>query len=232
MFNNNNALIKDKLEIYNLLKNIQKSRQLISLSFDSLPQHCLTSLLEVNHDARVLAFDEPNPSLSEKLAKSKHEVTLSLKLDSIPVLFKTGLIFNHCKNLNSSLCSHFPEEIYYPQNRHYYRFNTENINKINSTVYLSATKKLPCQLINISLHGLCLRLPYSFAAMFQVKQYIDDIYIELPNQNGFSVSAKVQNTRIENNYNYIALGLQIDQQKMTIEKTIQQFIFQNEKALN
>jgi c-di-GMP-binding flagellar brake protein YcgR len=227
---NNNALIKDKLEIFNLLKNIQKSKQLIALSFESLPQYCLTSLLDVHHDAKILMFDEPNPQLSDKLAKTKNEATLSLKLDNLPVLFKTELISKDFDKLNNDLCAHFPKEIYYPQNRHYYRFSTENINEINTTVFLSSAKKLPGQLINISLNGLCLRLPYSFAAMFQIGQYIDDIYIELPNQSGFSISAKVQNSRIENNYNNIALGLQIYQPKTSIEKIIQQFIFCNENT--
>ena len=224
----NNALIKDKLEIFNLLKNIQKSKQLITLSFESLPQYCLTSLLDVHHDNKVLMFDEPNPQLSEKLVKTKNEVTLSLKLDNLPIQFKTKLISTNFDKPNNDLHAHFPQEIYHPQNRHYYRFSTENINKIDTTVFLSSTKKISGQLINISLNGLCLRLPYSFAAIFKVGQYIDDIYIELPDQSGFSISAKVKNTRIKNNYNNIDLGLQIEQHKMTVEKIIQQFIFRFE----
>lgn len=230
MFNNNNDLVKDKLEIFNLLKNIQKSRQLITLSFDSLPRYSLTSLLEVHHDAKVLMFDEPNPSLSTKLTSNKTDATFSLKLEHVSVLFKAKLVSDNSDNDISDLYTHFPKEIYYPQNRHYYRFNTESIDEISATVFLSATKRLPAQLVNISLNGLCLRLPYSFAAMFQVNHYIDDIYIELPDQNGFSISAKVQNSRIENNYRNIALGLEIDNQKSAIEKTIQQFIFRTENA--
>jgi len=230
MFNNSDALIKDKLEIFNLLKNIQKSRQLIALSFDSLPQHCLTSLLEVHHDTKILMFDETNPQLSDKLTETKREATFSLKLDKLPVLFKSELIPKNSGKPSNELYTHFPKEMYFPQNRHYYRFSTENINEITTTLFLSSTKRLSGQLVNISINGLCLRLPYSFAAMFQVDQYIDDIYIELPNQNAFSISAKVQNTRIENNYNNIALGLQIEQHKMTIEKTIQQFIFRSENS--
>ncbi|MCW9031253.1 MAG: PilZ domain-containing protein, partial [Gammaproteobacteria bacterium] len=122
----------------------------------------------------------------------------------------------------------FPDEIYYPQNRNYYRFITEYIDEVKATIFLSSTKKLPCQLINLSLNGLCLRFPYSFASCFHVNQMIDDIYIELPEQNGFSVSAKVQNMRIENNYSNIAVGLEIHQHRSSIEKTIQQFIFRAE----
>lgn len=230
MFNNNNDLVKSRLEIFNLLKNIQKSRQLITLSFDSLPQHCLSSLLEVHHDSKVLVFDEPNPLLSKNLTNTKIDATFSLKLGHVPVIFKAKLISDKIDNHINDLHTHFPEEIHYPQNRHYYRFNTENINKINATVFLSSTKRLPAQLVNISLNGLCLRLPYSFAGMFQVNHYIDDIYIELPDQNGFSVSAKVQNLRIENNYENISIGLEIDKQKAAIEKTIQQFIFRTENT--
>ena len=59
---------------------------------------------------------------------------------------------------------------------------------------------------------------------------IDDIYIELPNQSGFSISAKIQNTRTVKNYSNIAVGLQIQQQKSNIEKVIQQFIFRTENG--
>lgn len=230
MFNENNDLIKDKIEIYNLLKNIQKSNQLISLSFESLPQYGITSLLEVHHDSEILIFDEPNPQLSSKLTSVKNEAIFSLKLSNVAILFSSELIINNTKTGINELYTHYPKEIYYPQNRSYYRFNTENINEINTTVYLSAAKRIPVQLIDISLNGLCLRLPYSFASMFQVNHYINDIYIELPDHNGFSVSAKVQNTRIENNYNNITLGLEVQQQKAIVEKTIQQFIFRNENA--
>lgn len=64
MFDSNRTQVKNTLEIYNLLKNIQKSKQLISLSFKSLPQLCLTSLLDVQQDKQILIFDEPNPALA------------------------------------------------------------------------------------------------------------------------------------------------------------------------
>jgi len=223
----NKALITGLLESYNLLKKIQKSKQLISISFESLPQHCLTSLLEVHYDTKVLIFDEPNPSLSPKLIASKDEAEFSLKLEGLPVKFKTKFILN-LNNEISDLYSPFPESIYYPQNRQYHRFRTEFIDDIEIKIYFTATKQLSCKLVNISLNGLCLQLPYSFASLFQIKQIIDDIYIQLPKQNGFSISAKIQNARIENNYSHILLGLQIHEQKSNIEKTIQQFIFRTE----
>lgn len=224
------ALVKNNLDIFNLLKNIQKSKQLISLSFESLPQHCLTSLLEVQYDAKVLIFDEPNPELSSKLIEKKEEAYFSLKLDHLPIKFNSTIISNNSRSKNNDLYTLFPREIYYPQNRNYYRFSTEFINEISTTIFLSSTKRLPCQLINISLNGLCLRFPFSYASMFQPNQMINDIYIELPEHNGFSISAKVQNTRIENNYSNIAVGLQIQQHKSSIEKTIQQFIFRSENT--
>lgn len=223
----NNTLITGLLERYNLLKKIQKSRQLISISFEALPQHCLTSLLEVHYDTKVLIFDEPNPQLSTKLIASKDEAEFSLMLKGLPVKFKTKFILNSNQDI-SDLYSPFPESIYYPQNRHYHRFRTEFIDDIETKIYLSAKKQLTCKLINISLNGLCLQLPYSFASLFHIKQIIDDIYIQLPKQNGFSISAKIQNARIENNYSHISLGLQIQEQKSNIEKTIQQFIFRTE----
>lgn len=220
---NNSAFVNNELEVFNLLKNIQKSRQLISLSFDSLPQYCLTSLLEVHHDTKVLIFDEPNPQPGSKLTEKKNKAKFSLKLDHLPVTFETKIISN-----NNELQTTFPEEIHYPQNRSYYRFNTENINNIRATVFLTSTARLPCELLNISLDGVCLRFPYSYAKLFQVNQLIDDIYIELPDQNGFSISAKVQNARIVRNHTNIAVGFQIQQQKPNIEKVIQQFIFRSE----
>ena len=222
------AHIKNKLEIYNLLQKIRKSKQLISLSFESLPQHCLTSLLDVHHDAKVLIFDEPNPEVSAKLLEAKNEAHFSLRLNHLPVKFKSSIISNNARNENNDIYTLFPKEIYYPQNRNFYRFATEFMGEIKTTIYLSPSKKLPCQLVNISLNGLCLRFPSSFTSMFQVNKMIDDIYIELPEQNGFSISAKVQNLRIENSYSNIAVGLQIQHQKSSIEKTIQQFIFRSE----
>lgn len=228
MLNHDNALVKNELEIFNLLKNIQKSKQLISVSFQSLPQYCLTSLMHVHYDAKVLVFDEPNPGLSETLLNTKKEAQFSLKLDQLPIIFRSTLISGNEKNKYNDLYTLFPDEIYYPQNRNFYRFNTEFMDDVNATIFLSSTRKLSCKLINISLNGLCLRFPYSFASMFQVNQVIDDIYIELPDHNGFSISARVQNSRIENSYSNIAIGLQIQQHRPIVEKTIQQFIFRSE----
>lgn len=222
------ASIKNNLDIFNLLKNIQKSKQLISLSFDALPQYCLTSLLEVHYDAKVLKFDEPNPGLTSKLIEKKDHAYFSLKLDHLPVRFKSKLISGNSRNKNNDLYTLFPEEIFYPQNRNYYRLSTELFEEINATIFLSSTKRIPCHLINISLNGLCIRLPFSLASLFPVNKVINDIYIELPNQRGFSISAKIQNTRIKNNYANIDLGLQIQQHKPNIEKSIQQFIFRSE----
>ena len=224
------ALIKNTLDIYNLLKQVQKSKQLISLSFESLPQHCLTSLLDVHYDAKVLIFDEPNPELSPKLIETKNEAKFSLKLNHLPIKFKSSFISSNVRNKNNDLYTLFPEEIYYPQNRDYYRFKTEFIDDIKTTIFFSSSKRLPCQLINISLNGICLRFPYSLASMFQINKVINDIYIELPNRQGFSISAKIQNTRIENNYSNITVGLQIQRHKPSIEKTIQQFIFRSENV--
>ncbi|MCK4864733.1 MAG: flagellar brake protein [Gammaproteobacteria bacterium] len=225
MLNINSVLVNNALEIFNLLKNIQKSKQLISLSFSSLPQYCLTSLLEVHHDTKTLIFDEPNPLPSSKLTDSKAKAKFTLKLDQLPIIFEANIILN-----NNELHTNFPNEIYYPQNRNHYRFSTEYIKDIRATVFLSSTTRLPCELLNISLDGICLRFSYSYAKLFQVNQLVDDIYIELPNQNGFSISAKVQNARTVKNYSNIAVGLQIQQQKPGIEKVIQQFIFQTEKV--
>ncbi len=222
---NNSALVNNALEIFNLLKNIEKSKQLISLSFESLPQYCLTSLLEVHHDTKILIFDEPNPQPSSKLTDTKAKAKFTLKLAQLSIVFETKIISN-----NNELQTNFPNEIYYPQNRSYYRLSTEYINDIKITVFLSSTTRLPCELLNISLDGICLRFPCSHAQLFQVNQLIDDIYIELPNQSGFSISAKVQNSRIVKNYTGIAIGLQIQQQKPNIEKVIQQFIFRTENV--
>ena len=182
----------------------------------------------MHYDAKVLVFDEPNPGISNNLLNTKKEAQFSLKLDRLPITFKSTLISGNDKNKYNDLYTLFPKEIYYPQNRHYYRFNTEFIDDINATIFLSSTKRLPCQLTNISLNGLCLRFPYSYASMFKVNKVIDDIYIELPGHGGFSISAKIQNTRIENSYSNIAVGLQIEQQKPIVEKMIQQFIFRSE----
>jgi len=225
MLNINSALVKNTLEIFNLLKNIKKSKQLISLSFASLPQYCLTSLLEVHHDTKTLIFDEPNPKLSSKLTDTKTKAKFTLKLEQLPIIFEANIISN-----NNELHTNFPNEIYYPQNRSYYRFSTEYIKDIRATVFLSSTTRLSCEVLNISLEGICLRFPYSYAKLFQVNKLIDDIYIELPNQSGFSISAKVQNARTVKNYSNIAVGLQIQQQKPNIEKVIQQFIFRTENV--
>jgi c-di-GMP-binding flagellar brake protein YcgR len=231
MPNKQSALITNTLEIYNLLKNIEKSKQLIAISFDSLPKHCLTSLLDVRHDTKVLIFDEPHPQLSSTLLTTKKEAVFTLKLDNLPVKFKTNFLLNNNKENNfNDLYAPFPEEIHYPQKRRYYRFCTELIDEIETTIFFSAKRKLPCKLINISLNGFRLHIPFSFASMFQINQQIDDIYIQLPEQNGFSISASIKNARIENNYTSVALGLEIKQQKPAIEKIIQQFIFRSKSV--
>lgn len=227
MINNKNSFIEDKIEIFNLLKKIQNSKQLISISFKSLPQHCLTSLLEVQRDVELLIFDEPNPLLGKKLIESKSEATFSLKLENLPVEFSTLFSANKISN---ELYANFPQKIHYQQNRFYYRFRTEFIKEIDATIFVSSTIRLPGQLMNISLNGLSLRFPYSLASRFKVDQLLNDIYLKLPNQNSFSFSAKVQNTRIENNYAHITLGLAIQKQNTSMEKTIQQFIFHSENG--
>lgn len=224
---NSKTLIKEPLEIYNLLKNIQKSKQLISLSFKSQPQYCLTTLLEVHHDTKVLIFDEPNPKLTSQLMKDE-EAQFSLKLEKLPVNFKSKFIVGSNNINEGNLYTPYPEEIDYPQNRQFHRFQTKYIKNIETTIYATSTKQIDCQLIDISLNGLCLQLPYSYASLFQKTQLINDIYVQLPNQKGFSISAKIKNTRIQNNYHNIALGLEIRQQKPSIEKSIQQFIFRTE----
>jgi c-di-GMP-binding flagellar brake protein YcgR len=218
-----NALLVDNTEIFNLLKNIQKSKQLISVSFESLPLYCLTILLDVHHDARVLIFDESNPKISDKLIKNKTEAEFSLKLERLPVVFKSKLISNTKKP--DILYAHFPDEIYYPQNRRNYRFHTEFMDEINASIVFSANETLNCQLVNISISGLCLRFPNSAAPLLHVDNLIDDIYIKLPNSSGFSVSAKVQFKRYEHSNSNIAVGMQINHRNASTEKAIQQFIY-------
>lgn len=231
MYDASQTKIKSTYEIIHLLKNIQKSKQLISLSFKSLPNLCLTSLLEIQEEKKqILIFDEPNPAINLKRNNLKEDVECSLKLNKLPVTFKTKIITNKRKNRTSEIYTQLPKEIYYPQNRSYYRFRTEFIEDIFTTIFISPTLRLPSQLINISLNGLCLRLPYSYASKFRLQQILEDVYIELPKQNGFSISAKVKDIRIENNYNNIALGLEIHQQKSRIERSIQQFIFRTESS--
>ena len=228
MFNKKSEFVTDTLEIYNLLKNIQKSKQLISLSFDSLPQYSLTSLLEVQYDTKVLIFDEPNPLPNQKLLATKNEAEFSLKLEKLPVKFKAKFILNDATNSFKDLYTPFPEKIYYPQNRSFYRFRTEFIENIDATVFLSSKRRIPCQLINISLNGICLRIPYSLASMFNINKFINDIHIQLPEQSGFSISAKIKNMKIVNSYANMDIGLQIQDQTTTVEKVIQQFIFRSE----
>jgi len=218
----------NSLEIISLLKRIQSSKQLVSLSFKSLPQYCLTSLLEVHADTKVLVFDEPNPQVSKKLLHSKNAAKFSLKLQNLPISFSTEMISAPQSGEVNNLYTHFPKEIYYPQSRAYYRFHTEFVHDINTTVYLSSSQRLECELINISLEGLCLRLPFSFYNVLKLNQILDDIHIQLPGEKVFSVSAKIRNSHIEKNYSNVIIGLQIQQQQQRIEKVIQQFIFRTE----
>ncbi len=221
-------LLKEPFSIYTLLKNILKSRQLIDVSFPGLPQYCLTTLLAVDYDSKIIQFDQPNPQPDRKLLVSKQEARFSLKLDGLPVIFRSKIATSIMQD-GDDLHVHFPQEVFYPQQRFYYRFNTSWMSDIEATIYLAANKKIPCRLDNISINGLCLRLPYAFAALFPKGKQVDDIYISLPGQQGFSVMAKVINTRIENSYQDIVLGLQIYQQKQRTEKTIQQFILRGKK---
>lgn len=223
MTNQENYLIKDELEVFNLLKSIQKSRQLISISFESLPEYCLTLLLDVHKGAGILVFDESNPKVTPKLIENKKEAEFSLKLEQLPVKFKSELIVN--KNKPDALYAHFPKEIYYPQNRRNYRYRTEFMDNIQTTIFLSAQKKLSCVLVNISTSGLCLRFPYSATNKFHVNHLIDDIHIKFPDSKGFSVSAKVQFKRYEHSSANVALGLQINHENASTEKAIQKFIF-------
>ena len=233
MYNSEHGKIKNAFEIALLLKNIQKSKQLISVSFKSLPRLCLTSLLDVREDKQILIFDEPNPELTLQKIEKRKDIEFSLKLNKLPITFKTKFIECKTENYPDELITSFPNKIYYPQNRGYYRFRTEFIDDIATTIFLSSTVRLPSQLINISLNGLCLRLPYLLAGKFKLNQIIEDIYIQLPKQRAFSISAKIKNIRIENNYKNIAIGLEIYQQKPIIEKTIQQFIFRTDNnAMN
>lgn len=224
MPDNKKLLVLDKLEVFNLLKCIQKSKQTISVSFESLPQYCLTILLDIHHKAEVLIFDECNPRISEKLIGNKNEVNFSLKLEKVPVEFTSKLI--PMKSKPHSLYAHFPTEIYYPQNRNSYRCRTEFIKNIDAIIYLTGKKQLNCNLINISANGLCLRFSHSAAPHFQVNNLINDIYIKLPSIDGFSISAKIQYKKFEHKNANVSLGLMIHNQKSSNEKTIQQFIFQ------
>lgn len=223
MSDNNNFQLTDKLEVFNLLKSVQKAKQTISVSFESLPQYCLTILLEVHHDAEVLIFDECNPQISTKLIENKNEAEFSLKLDNLPVEFTSELILMKAKP--HSLYAHFPKEIYYPQNRNSYRYKTEFMNDIDAIIFLPAKKRLNCSLINISANGLCLRFAHGEAPSFQVNNLINDIYIKLPSIDGFSISAKIQYKKFEHKNANVSLGLMIHNQKSSTEKAIQQFIF-------
>ena len=223
MPNQENYLIKDKLEVFNLIKSIQKSRQLISVSFKALPKYCLTLLLDIHKDADILVFDESNPKVTTKLIENKNEAEFSLKLEQLPVIFKSELIVNN--NKPNLLYAHFPKEIYYPQNRRNYRYRTEFMDNIRTTIFLSAQKKLNCILINISLGGLCLRFPYSTTNKFHLNQLIDDIQIKFPDSKGFSVSAKIQFKHYDHSNANVALGLQINHKNASTEKAIQQFIY-------
>lgn len=115
MHNSNSAQVVNGIEIYNLLKNIQKSKQPISLSFESLPQLCLTSLLDVQKDKKILTFDEPNPVLSNEQVEKRNEVEFSLKLQNLPVIFRTKFISNRTVKNTGEFQTYFPKEIYYPQ---------------------------------------------------------------------------------------------------------------------
>lgn len=220
---NTKHTIKKKLEIFNLLKNIQKSRQNISVSFESLPNHCITLLLDIHHGAKILVFDETNPKISQKLLENKSHAEFSLKLDNLPIKFKSKLISNKYKP--EHLYAYFPEEVYYPQNRNSFRYSTEYLNGANASINLSPNKQLSCTLVNISVHGLCLRFANKDAPLYQVSHLIKDIHIQLPHTGDFTITAKVQFKRYETSNAKMTLGLHIHDQQPRIEKAIQQFIF-------
>lgn len=215
--------LKNKLEIFNLLKNIQKSRQLISISFDGLPNHCITILLDIHNRANILVFDESNPKLSTRLIENKGNAVFSLKLDNLPVNFSCQLLTN--QNKPGQLYAHFPNEIYYPQNRNSFRYRTEFLDGVNAVINLSTNKQLDCTLVNISVNGLCIRLAHKDAPSFKVNNLINEIRVKLSDASDFTVAAKIQFTRYESSSSHMTLGLHIHNQKRNIEKTIQQFIY-------
>lgn len=225
VISNKKNSLSNKLEIFNLLKRIQKSKCFISLSLPALPQCGLTTLLDIHHDAQVLVFDEANPSIHAQTLNAKKELECSLKLEQLPVIF-TAKFLEHKKN--NLIYTHFPGSIYYPQNRRHYRLHAKADKSINATIFLSPTKKLNAEVINISLEGICVRLPFAFAKFFSLTQIIEDIYIELSEKNDFSVSACIKSLSIEKSYQHILIGLQFDQHNTRIEKIIQQYIFKTD----
>lgn len=221
------AYLHDPIEIYNLLKNIQKSRQQIGMTVDTSSTQSLTSLINVDMQAKILLFDEPNPGLEIERNNFTKKCKFSFKFDQLPVEFNTT-ISRKQQNTSNELLAPFPDEIYYPQQRQYYRFKTEHIDEINTTIFFSSEIRLACKLINLSINGLKLQLPYGFARAVQPEQRLKDIYIELPDEKGFSVSAKVKNARRVNNYNDIEIGLEMLHAEPVIEKRIQQFIYRSD----
>lgn len=220
--------VKNPLEIIALLKNIQRARQLVSVSLDGLPEHALSSLLDVQMDKRVLVFDETNPSLDSDYLLSKKWLDFNLRLNGLPVSFKTRVIPQI--NDNNFIYTEFPEEIYYPQYRQFYRYQTEFLEDLKATLYLSSTNRIECKLVDISLQGLSISLPVRFAPIFRENQFVNDIFIQLPTHESFSIAAIVKNIRKpQGTENNIVVGLEIHQQQKRIEKIIQQFIFRSEK---
>ena len=108
------------------LVHAHRTRVLFDVSIPTSMTHYTTALLGIHADHGFLVLDELTPKAGHKKLLKKRQMTLTGKLDGVPLKFKTRLIETRQQKGVAFYKAEIPESLFYMQRRQEFRItNTE-----------------------------------------------------------------------------------------------------------
>ncbi|GAB6066830.1 hypothetical protein JCM13664_01480 [Methylothermus subterraneus] len=147
-------LLKNPSEIARILRALLEQRALISAQIESEHASFITALLLVDLERQRIALDYgPDPRLNGRALAAK-KVFCQTKLDRLEVKFTASHLTEAKLQGQPVFCARFPETLYYPQKRRFYRLILPKTSPLSCTVGLPDGTTLALEVIDLGVGGL------------------------------------------------------------------------------
>jgi c-di-GMP-binding flagellar brake protein YcgR len=145
-------LLHSKTEILRILRSLLKQRATIYAALENGQASLVTVLLLVDSDRELIALDySPHPKTNERVLEAKKLFCRS-KLDQLEVKFSLSEIKPAHLQSQPVFCAPFPQSLYYPQKRQFYRLTLSL--PLKGIVKLADGAEVPLEVIDLGIGGV------------------------------------------------------------------------------
>jgi len=189
-----------------LLKRLQSSRALVSVTIDKDKTEHNTIIIDVLANEQWFFLDELNSEIAHKNIRKGRTLHFNGRIKGVQVKFETQVLTVEDNNNIAMYRLALPEKMLYRQRRQHFRAAANHDQHLGISIPIPLKQHLTGSIVDISAGGFCSQLDLLERNTIQEQQSIFDATISLPGHNSITCDIEVRSVRHYPEQGYTLVG--------------------------